>query len=61
MTESVKLEYSLNILDICAIIIAISAILISLLIAYHTVNISSNTDKSVEHLSAIRTSLEKSL
>ena len=60
-----KVEYTLNILDICAIIVAILAILITIFIAYRTDHISSNTDQMIiiqnqsnQHLQVIRTMLE---
>jgi len=48
-----KVEYTLNILDIIAITIAILAVLISIFIAYRTDHISSNTDQSTAYLSDI--------
>jgi len=43
-------EYSLNILDIVAIVIGILAILITIFIAYRTDHIATNTDAMLESL-----------
>lgn len=59
MSNEVRLDYGLPILDICAVIIAIVAIFIALYTLYLSNNTKTNTENTVEELQLSRAELVK--